>query len=101
MTEIIYVAGQVIVPIILFILSGYYASNAAWCSRKVFVSVFVGLCIGAYAIYAGDVVTDSWISVAFASAPAMGAMYIIDRVIKGAAKRYGIDWLYTDEPCEV
>lgn len=97
MTDVFMIAGTVFTPILLYILSGYYAANAKWCTRKVVVSVVVGIAIGAYAIFAGELISDSWLQVAYNSAPVLGAMYIIDRLIKGFAKRYGIDWLYTDE----
>jgi hypothetical protein len=97
MTDVLMTIGTVITPIAVFILSGYYASNQKWCDRKVIVSIAVGLILGAYAIYAGQLVSNDWIQVAFNSAPVLGLMYVIDRIIKGAAKRYGIEWLYTDE----
>lgn len=98
MNEIIYTTGSILTPILLYILAGYFASNSKWCTRKVIVSAVVGLCIGAYALYQGAEVSTDWIQIAFNSAPALGAMYLIDRIIKGIAKRYGVDWLYTDEP---
>jgi len=27
-------------------------------------------------------------------------MYLVDRLVKGVAKRYGIAWLYADNPIE-
>lgn len=87
-------------PIFLYILAGYYASNAKWCSRKIIVAVITGGVIGMYGILQGIDVNNSWITLAFASAPALGAMYLIDRLVKGFAKRAGIEWLYSDEPIE-
>jgi hypothetical protein len=97
MTDIILTAGTVITPIIVYILTGYYASNQKWCDRKVVVSIILGLVLGGYAIFAGELVSDSWVQVAFNSAPVIAGMYLIDRIIKGIAKRYEIGWLYVDE----
>lgn len=96
MADLLLTLGTVLTPIILYILSGYYAANASWCSRKVIVSAIVGLIIGGYAIVSGINVSSDWAQVAFNSAPVLGVMYLIDRIIKGMAKRYGVEWLYTD-----
>lgn len=97
-TEFLKLAFAVLLPIALYILAGYYAANAQWCSRKILVAVVTGLAIGIYGLTQGIDVNESWIAIAFASAPALGAMYLIDRFVKGFAKRIGIDWLYSDEP---
>lgn len=96
--EFLKLAFAILLPIALYILAGYYASNAQWCTRKILVAVVTGLAIGLYGLIQGIDVNESWITLAFASAPALGAMYLIDRVVKGIAKRAGIDWLYTDDP---
>ncbi len=98
--ELIQLILSVLFPIGLYILAGYYASNGKWCSRKIFVSVVVGLALGGYAILQGITVTGDWIGIAFNSAPALGLIYLADRIVKGIAKRTGIDWLYSDEPIE-
>ena len=100
MTELIYSIGSILIPIALYVLAGYYASNAKWCGRKIIVASIVGLFAGVYAISNGAQVTDDWLQIAFNSGPAMGAMYLADRMIKGLAKRAGIEWLYSDEPIE-
>lgn len=96
--EFLKLAFAVILPILLYILAGYYASNAQWCTRKILVALVTGLAIGIYGLTQGIDVNESWVTIAFASAPALGAMYLVDRVVKGFAKRAGIDWLYSDEP---
>lgn len=96
--EFVKIIIGVLIPIFGYILAGYYASNAQWCSRKITVAVIVGLCIGAYGIYRGIAVDNTWVDVAFNSAEVMGAIYLVDRVVKGFAKRAGINWLYTDDP---
>lgn len=97
MADVILTVSTVITPILVYILTGYYAANQKWCDRKVVVSIIVGLFLGGYAFLFGNVVSDTWVQVAFNSAPVIAGMYIIDRIIKGMAKRYGIEWLYTDE----
>lgn len=97
MTDVMLTIGTIATPIVVYILTGYYAANMKWCNRKVVVSIIVGLVLGAYAMFAGELVSDTWIQVAFNSAPVIAGMYIVDRLIKGIAKRYGIEWLYTDE----
>ena len=98
MIEFLKLAIAVILPIFLYVLAGYYAANAQWCSRKIIVAVLTGLAIGVYGIIQGIDVNESWITIAFASAPALGGMYLVDRIVKGFAKRAGIEWLYSDEP---
>jgi len=97
MADVILTIGTILTPIAVYILTGYYAANEKWCDRKFIVSALVGLALGAYAFLSGEIVSDTWIQVAFNSAPVIAGMYIIDRFIKGIAKRYGIEWLYTDE----
>lgn len=98
--EFVKIIISVLIPIFGYILAGYYASNAKWCGRKVSVAVIVGLGIGAYGIYQGITVDNNWVDVAFNSAEVMGAIYLVDRIVKGYAKRHGIEWLYTDDPIE-
>jgi len=100
MEEIIKEIGAIVVPIVLYVLAGYYASNAQWCSRKIIIAVIVGLGAGLYALAQGTIVTTSWLDLAFNSGPALGAMYLADRVVKGIAKRFSIEWLYSDAPIE-
>ena len=90
---------SILLPIFAYILAGYYASNEKWCDRKIIVAVITGLVIGGYALVSGIDVSDSWVQVAFSSAPVLGGINLVDRLVKGFAKRYGIDWLYADE-CE-
>ena len=97
MQDLLYGFAAIFTPIILYILAGFYAANAQWCWRKIFVALAVGIVIGIYGLFSGIEITDSWVSVAFNSAPALGAMYLADRVVKGTAKRYGIAWLYADK----
>jgi len=97
MADVLITVGSIVTPIVVYILTGYYAANSKWCDRKVIVSAIVGLILGCYALLSGELVSDTWLQVAFNSAPVIAGMYIIDRVIKGVAKRYGIEWLYTDE----
>jgi len=97
MADVLITVGSILTPIVVYILTGYYAANESWCDRKVVVSVIVGGVLGGYALLSGEIVSDTWLQVAFNSAPVIAGMYIIDRIIKGVAKRYGIEWLYTDE----
>lgn len=88
-------------PVILYIFAGYYAANSSWCYRKMIISLITGLIISVYAMSIGlEQITETWLNAAFNSGSVIGFMYIADRVIKGVAKRKGIEWLYTDNKIE-
>jgi hypothetical protein len=98
--QMIYDLVAILTPIVLYILAGFFAANQTWCWRKIVVAGITGLALGIYALANGTEVSDPWIQIAFASPAAIGGMYLVDRFVKGIAKRYGIEWLYADNPVE-